>query len=79
MTDTEIIVRRTNGYVEVIQDGRTTGPMSMGEVLEQVIALIYSEGTKHMLQAYRMQTNEEWQNYRRRVAAEESIDEVYRD
>lgn len=53
----EITVRRTDNEVEVIKDGATTLSMCPGEVLEQVIAMIYPDGLKH---TYPMRTQEEW-------------------
>jgi hypothetical protein len=54
--DIEITVRRVGDNVEVMQDGKTTGQLCMGEVIEQVIGLIFPDTRK----VYPMHTEAEW-------------------
>lgn len=56
MIDIEITIRRAGDHVEVIQDGKTTGQLCMGECIEQVIGLIYPDTRK----VYPMHTEAEW-------------------
>ena len=59
MPTTELrIVRNHDDSVEVIDgEGRTTGALCMGELLEQVIGMIYPEQRK----TYPMFTPTEWE------------------
>ena len=70
MSTTEIrIVRNHDDSVEVIDgEGRTTGALCMGELLEQVIGMIYPEQRK----TYPMFTPEEWE--RRALAHQARIE-----
>ena len=57
METIEIRVVRRGKDVEVVDaEGRTTGPLCMGECLEQVIGLIYAEERK----TYPMHTPAHW-------------------
>ena len=57
MDDIEIRVRRRGNDVEVLDsDGRTTGPLCMGETIEQVLGLVFPGQNK----TYPMRNREEW-------------------
>jgi hypothetical protein len=43
MEPVEVIVRRTGDVVEVLQGERTTGELCLGEVIEQVLGVIYGD------------------------------------
>jgi len=57
----EITIRRTGDEVEVLQGEATTLCMTCGEVIEQVLGLVYPDGNKH---AYPMRTPDEWAQLR---------------
>lgn len=52
------IEKRDNGQLWVWKDGKTTGHLSFGELIEQVIALLEITPMKG---GFRMQTPEEWE------------------
>lgn len=50
------IIRSPENDLQVWVDGKTTGPLCLGEMIEQVFALLHPVACR----AYRMATPEEW-------------------
>lgn len=55
----EITIRRTGNKVEVMQGDATTDDVTCGEVIEQILALVYPSGLGQH-RAYPMHTPAEW-------------------
>lgn len=46
MTTNEITIKRVKDYYEVTANGESSGPLCLGELLEQVISLTHPQITK---------------------------------
>ncbi|ODT97438.1 MAG: hypothetical protein ABS82_00335 [Rhodanobacter sp. SCN 67-45] len=62
----EITIRRTGDEVEVLQGEATTGRLCPGEVIEQVLALVFPGMINR---AYPMRTPDEWAQLRGNLRA----------